>query len=126
MNKIPSLSEVLKLYTKKDLWERIQQLKQQLQEKDKEITHLKDGLNMCQSIKRYDVGEMLIENTKLKQHQTQLAIQELEKVKVSLKDRIKTMNNEKHSYPQKVVSWYDICEQINQQIKELRGENEEV
>ena len=58
--------------------------------------------------------------------QTQLAIQELEKVKVNLKDRISMMKNEEHSYLQKVVTWYDICEQINQQIKELRGENEEV
>lgn len=65
---------------------------------------------------------MLTENTKLKQHQTQLAIQELEKVKVNLKDRITMMSNEEHSYLQKVVSWYDICEQVNQQIKELKGE----
>ena len=50
-------------------------------EKDKEIAHLKDAVNICQSIKRYDIGEMLIENAKLKQNQTQLAISELEKVK---------------------------------------------
>ena len=100
----------------------IDKLKQQLAEKDKEIEHLKDGLNMCQSIKRYDVGEMLTENTKLKQHQTQLAIEELEKVKVNLKDRISMMKNEEHSYLQKVVAWYDICDQINKQIKELKGE----
>lgn len=97
-------------------------LQQQLAEKDKEIEHLKAGLNMCQSIKRYDVGEMLIENTKLKQNQTQLAIQELEKVKVNLKDRILMIKNKEFSYLQKVVAWYDICDQVNQQIKELKGE----
>lgn len=55
--------------------------------------------------------------------QTQLAIKELEKVKVNLKDRISMMKNEEHSYLQKVVAWRDICDQINKQIKELKGEN---
>lgn len=55
-------------------------------------------------------------------NQTQLAIQELEKVKVNLKDRITMMSNEEHSYLQKVVIWYDICNQVNKQIKELKGE----
>lgn len=47
MSKIPTLNEMLKLYTKQDLWERIQQhirtidqLKQQLAEKDEEINSL--------------------------------------------------------------------------------------
>ena len=51
MSKIPSLEEMLKLYTKKDLWERIQQhiqtidqLKQQLDEKDKEMLELQKKL----------------------------------------------------------------------------------
>ena len=57
--------------------------------------------------------------------QTQLAIQELEKVKVNLKDRISMMKNEEHSYLQKVVAWYDICDQINRQIKELKGEKDD-
>lgn len=70
-------------------------------EKDKEISKLQAS---CQQVK------------------TQLAIQELEKVKVSLKDRISMMENEEHSYLQKVVTWYDICDQINNQIKELKGE----
>lgn len=52
-------------------------------------------------------------------NQTQLAIQELEKVKVNLKDRISMMKNKEHSYLQKFVAWRDICDQINQQIKEL-------
>lgn len=51
MSKIPTLNEVLKLYTKKDLWQRIQQhiqtidqLKQQLAEKDKQIAVLEKEL----------------------------------------------------------------------------------
>lgn len=91
----------------------IQQLKQQLAEKDKEIEHLKDGLNMCQSIKRYDIGEMLTENTKLKQHQTQLAIQELEKVK-----KYADKDFREHCY----IDTVQLVIFINQQIKELKGE----
>lgn len=87
------------------------QLKQQLEEKDKEIEHLKDAVNMCQSIKRYDIGEMLTENIKLKQNQTQLAIQELEKVKEWLEP--KYFDYEQINYLTRI---------IDNQIKELKGE----
>ena len=97
------------------------QLKQQLKEKYKEIAHLKDGLAMCKNIKRYDIGEMLVVNAKLKQSQKQLAIQELEKVKVELKERIEIMIGENHCYPLKVVDWHTICEQINNHIKNLKS-----
>ena len=80
------------------------QLKQQLEEKDKEIAHLKDGLDMCKNIKRYDIGEMLTENIKLKQNQTQLAIQELEKVKNFVDGR---------TY---------CADYINKRIQDLKGE----
>lgn len=43
-------------------------------------------------------------------------------VKMQLKDKTKMMSNEEHCYQQKVVSWLDICNQINNQIKELKGE----
>ena len=52
MSNIPNINEMLKLYTKKELWERIQHhiktidtLRQQLEEKDKEIAHLKEKDN---------------------------------------------------------------------------------
>lgn len=52
MSKIPSLEEMLKLYTKKDLWNRIQEkiqqiaeLQKQLEEKEKEIEDLKRKVN---------------------------------------------------------------------------------
>ncbi len=97
-------------------------LQQQLAEKDKEIEELNKTLEMCKHIERYDIGEMFLKNAKLIIEKRQFAIQELEKVKVNLKDRISMMKNEEHSYLQKVVAWYDICDQINQQIKELKGE----
>ena len=82
--------------------------------KDKEIAHLKDGLDMCKNIKRYDIGEMLIENAKLKQNQTQLAIQELEKVKEEF--------GLKSGWSSETDMCFDLEQFINQQIKELKGE----
>lgn len=84
-------------------------------EKDKEIAHLEDfiGCKGCLDVIK-----------KSNDNQTQLAIQELEKVKVNLKDRITMMSNEEHSYLQKVVIRYDICNQVNKQIKELKGEKD--
>ena len=85
-------------------------LQGQLAKKDQRIAKLEKGL--------VELKEEIYQ----KQNQIQLAIQKLEEVKVNLKDRISMMKNEEHSYLQKVVAWYDICDQINQQIKELKGE----
>lgn len=81
--------------------------------KDKEIEMLKHTLNLYNLRHK---GSVL-------PNVNQLAIQKLEEVKVNLKDRISMMKNEEHSYLQKVVAWYDICDQINQQIKELKGQD---
>ena len=98
----------------------IQQIKQQLAEKDKEIAHLKDAVNMCQSIKRYDIGEMLIENAKLKQNQTQLAIQELAGIERLLyESHYKEIDNKYYA------EYEDINSLIDSRIKaleELKGE----
>lgn len=104
------------------LLDQIDQLKQQLAEKDKEFEELNKTLEMCKHIERYDIGEMFLENAKLIIEKRQFAIQELEKVKVELKDKIKIMNNEEHCYPQKFVKWIDVCDQLNQQINDLRGD----
>lgn len=111
---------------------RIDELTKIVKEKDKEIESLHEIIsNKVTSAYGADLMAKSIqfflekENHELKQHQTQLAIQELEKVKVSLKDRISMIENEEHSYLQKVVTWYDICDQINNQIKELKGNNDE-
>lgn len=136
----------------------IDQLKQQVEEKNKEIErlrknhrisytnqkkayeNLKNSVNAKSLIKypikldgclikdEQDLFDYAKESTRdiiyLRNERTKFAIAELEKVKVNLKDRISMMNNEEHSYLQKVVSWYDICEQVNKQIKELKGEKD--
>ena len=75
MSKIPSLEEMLKLYTKKDLWERIQQhiqtidqLKQQLAEKDKNFHEYRN--EVVSNIEK-EVNERMRDN--LKEHAMQLA-----------------------------------------------------
>ena len=162
MSKIPSLEEMLKLYTKKDLWGRIQQhiqtidqlkqqledekklhslakafydekqaefdkllydynkLKQQLAEKDKEIESLHETIsNKVTSAYGADLMAKSIqfflekENHELKQNQTQLAIQELEKV-----NKYADEDFRKHCY----IDAVQLEKFINQQIKDLKGE----
>ena len=95
-------------------------------EKDKEIEKLKQQYTILENENGKLTTELIMGKYKKAQKEVsfgiQLAIQELEKVKVNLKDRISMMKNEEHSYLQKVVAWYNICDQINNQIKELRGE----
>lgn len=98
-----------------------------IEEKDKEIEHLKDAVNMCQSIKRYDIGEMLTENIKLKQNQTQLAIQELEKVKNKCDGMYDLWLNSKYKenmYDNEDIAgvFEDISVFANDLIKKLKGE----
>lgn len=109
----------------------ITQLKQQLAEKDKEIERLK-FFEKAYYYNQLQASEDTIKNLFRSSYQSpiainlnQIAIQELEKVKVNLKDRITMMSNEEHSYLQKVVIWYDICNQVNKQIKELKGDKDE-
>lgn len=86
----------------------IQQLKQQLEEKEKEIEDMdKDLVFNANEIKR-----LIQEKKQLKQNQTQLAIQELEKVKILLQNAV---NYEGYTF----VGIYDA---VNNQIKELKGE----
>ena len=54
----------------------------------------------------------------INQSQTQLAIQELEKVKVNLRTKLYLLES---GYLRHFVAWHDICDQINGQIKELKG-----
>lgn len=100
--------------------QQIDRLKQQLAEKEKENEELKLKLD----IRAMNLQNINTERMEAVRNQTQLAIQELEKVKVNLKDRITMMSNEEHSYLQKVVIWYDICNQVNKQINDLRGEKD--
>lgn len=95
-------------------------------EKNKEIERLKQQNTLLENENGKLAKELIVKNYKKAQKEVsfgiQLAIQELEKVKAKLKDKIKMMSNEEHCYQRKVVSWFDICDQINMQIKELKGE----
>lgn len=91
--------------------------------KNKEIEKLRKILNFQNINAGIDIKEMWADLfIKQVDKNKQLAIQELERVKMQLKDKTKMMSNEEHCYQQKVVSWIDVCDQINNQIKELKGE----
>lgn len=108
-------------------WKALCKKKDKEIERLKQITIFKDSRNMTTKINGVDFSDeqiIILQNLDVlkKYDQTQLAIQELEKVKMQLKDKTKMMSNEEHCYQRKVVSWFDICDQINNQIKELKGE----
>ena len=92
----------------------IAQLKQQLAEKDKEIEMLKHTLNLYNLRHK---GSVL-------PNVNQLAIQELEKAKDTIKHFCNIHNDEYYGVKSQVKGIeQDVCDQINQQIKELKGEN---
>ena len=106
----------------------INQLKQQLAEKDKEIEKLNKTLEMCKHIERYDIGEMFLENAKLIIEKRQFAIQKLEKVKEEM-----DLNGNSYCEIRQGTSphnptdyaWFNYVKfrnYLNQQIKELKGE----
>lgn len=101
-------------------------LQKELAEKEKEIECWKDKTkNKILNMITTDFVKMCLScgvMIDVKQTQTQLAIQELEKVKIELKNKICMVKNEEHCYSQRFISWYEMCNQINKQIKELKGE----
>ena len=112
--------------------DREREYKKQLAEKDKEIEKLKLQQKHTQQVcKKYhslydkrsnSILKLAQKQYKLEQNQKQLAIQELEKAKVELKNRIYCCETKEHSYLQRFVSWENICNQINNQIKEIKTE----
>lgn len=112
---------------------RIDELTKIVKEKDKEIAYLKeirilkDNSNMSTKINGVDFSDEQILTLQVldilkRYNQKALAIQELEKVKIELKNKICMVKNEEHCYSQRFISWYEMCNQINNQIKELKGE----
>ena len=105
----------------------IQQLKQQIEEKDKEIAHLKEKDNYHL---RYELAgaDETIANLKKQleekdKDKTQLAIQELEKVKDTLKHFCNIHGDEYYGVKAEVKGIeLDVCESIDYQIRELKGE----
>ena len=131
MSKIPSLEEMLKLYTKKDLWERIQQhiqtidqLKQQLDEKDKEIERLNTIIGLSQlQVSEKDRLNTSVNINSLQYNQTQLAITELEKAKDLIKHFCEIHSDEFYGVKSQVKGIeQNVCESIDNQIKILKGE----
>ena len=107
---------------------KINKLKQQLAEKDKEIEKLNKTLEMCKHIERYDIGEMFLENAKLIIEKRQFAIQKLEKVKEEM-----DLNGNSYCEIRQGTSphnptdyaWFNYVKfrnYLDQQIKELKGE----
>ena len=85
----------------------IQQLKQQLAEKDKEIESLKKADNIWLDSYQNELDT-------LRQNQTQLAIHELEKVKTLIQNAINFEN----------PNFVEVYDAINKQINDLRGEKD--
>ena len=114
----------------------INQLKQQLAEKDKEIANLQvliiENKNDVKEMREFKIGDNDYDLTDedarndIKcqiEHQTQLAIQELEKVKDTLKHFCNIHNDEYYGVKAEVKGIeLDVCESIDYQIKVLKGE----
>lgn len=94
----------------------IYSLKQQLAEKDKEIERLKNLFELNNEVvinQGKEIFDLRVQVLQQKQNQTQLAIQELEKVKEWLEP--KYFDYEQINYLTRI---------IDQQIKELKGEKD--
>ena len=94
---------------------KIKELKQQLSEKDKEIEKLKQQYTILENENGKLTTELIMDKYKKAQKEVsfgkQLAIQELEKVKMLTEWKFESIA--------------DVVNQIDQQIKELKGENDE-
>lgn len=112
----------------------INELKQQLEEKDKEIAHLKeitifkDSRNMTTKINGVDFSDeqiITLQNLDIlkKYDQTQLAITELEKAKDLIKHFCDIHSDEYYGVKSQVKDIeQDVCGKIDNKIKELKGE----
>ncbi len=101
--------------------QQIDQLKQQLAEKDKEIERLKNLFELNNEVvinQGKEIFDLRVQVLQQKQNQTQLAIQELEKVHAMLVSKAR----EVVGTGVVAVRLYTINEVIDQQIKELKGE----
>lgn len=96
----------------------IDQLKQQLAEKEKENEELKLKLD----IRAMNLQNINTERMEAVRNQTQLAIQELEKVKEKIDCEMAI--REYNISEQTADVCVSIAEQIDQQIKELKGEKD--
>ncbi len=101
-----------------------------IEEKDKEIEKLKTKQKPIVMHSKEDYFKrcnfLEEENIKLQFAQTQLAIQELEKVKDTLKHFCNIHSDEYYGVKAEVKGIeLDVCESIDYQIRELKGNNDE-
>ena len=101
----------------------IQQLKQQLAEKDKEIESLTNRTNRYENMFRSRINRTGDIQKDIELYVKQLAIQELEKVKNTLKHFCNIHSDEYYGVKAEVKGIeLDVCESIDYQIRELKGE----
>lgn len=116
-----------------DYQKQLDQLKQQLAEKDKEIERLKNLFKLNNEVvinQGQEIFDLRVQVLQQKQNQTQLAIQELEKVKENLKQLEINIDNQAgfsqgYKLELKQKSLYkNVYKTIDQQINELKGEKD--
>lgn len=104
----------------------INELKQQLEEKDKEIERLKvfeKAYYYNQSQVSQKNMDLLLQNAYQVHNETQLAIQELEKAKDLIKHFCEIHSDEFYGVKSQVKGIeQNVCESIDNQIKILKGE----
>ena len=97
-----------------------------IEEKDKEIERLKNLFKLNNEVvinQGKEMFDLRVQVLQQKQNQTQLAIQELEKVKDTLKHFYNIHSDEYYGVKTEVKGIeLDVCESIDYQIKELKGE----
>ena len=97
-----------------------------LKEKDKEIERLKNLFKLNNEVvinQGKEIFDLRVQVLQQKQNQTQLAIQELEKVKDTLKHFCEIHSDEFYGVKSQVKGIeQDVCEEIDNQIKVLKGE----
>lgn len=104
-------------------WYDMEKLCDLLNEQDEKIEKLQEAVKMLKGIKRYDIGELLAENIKLKQSQNIKTIEVLIDTLVNLCSKYFTIFNNNNEQI-RVLEVGQISDFINNQITELRGENE--
>ena len=93
-------------------------LQKQLAEKDKEIERLKNLFKLNNEVvinQGKEIFDLRVQVLQQKQNQTQLAIQELEKVKILIQNAINFVR----------PNFVEVYDAINKQIKELKGEKDD-
>lgn len=100
--------------------------KKLFEEKGKEIEKLKRQYTILENENGKLTTDLIMDKYKKAQKEVsfgkQLSIQKLEEVKKELRAKLHLLDSSKFGYLRHFVAWHDICDQINKQIKELKGE----